>query len=260
MFSYLEKKDAAAWQCAEGFKTCCNGNLLEKFVVEKIWSPIVWKDGKRCGENFLYSDLCVLDFDDQGDEAMGDIARSLADTAHLIATTKSHLIEKPGHGTCERFRLVVPWERRIEDKETYIFNMKQIHRRYHWADKSCLDASRWFYPCKEIFSIVRGAECFRQEVKELPVGCQEKTLGSNPRKSLPNWLLGFINSGHIAQGTSRHWKLFAAAYELACFGWDDARIFTTLRNAPINWDGISEADLKQRIANARRKHDKANTQ
>lgn len=124
---------------------------IQRYILSYAWSPIVWANGTRLKMNFMFSDLCALDFD-SGAWSVAD-ARAMLEKnalAGLIGTTKSHTDAAP------RFRLIMPWDGRITCAKTYEQNMKRLTEHMP-ADKAAKDAARFFWPCKEIVFYRPGA-------------------------------------------------------------------------------------------------------
>lgn len=137
-------------------------------MTSNIWSGIVWKDGRRKASNFLFSDVCVLDFDD-GQMTLREAQKVFCDQIHILGTTRSHQKEKQGI-ISDRFRVVIPWERRITDSKEYRYNMEKVVRDYP-ADSQCVDAARLYFPCKEIVSI--SDDGYKRSVLDKPPGFGE---------------------------------------------------------------------------------------
>lgn len=138
---------ASGYQAVQIFKM----EDVRHIIIKNVWSPIVWKDGVRKGSGFLSSNICALDFDD-GEMTLGQAVKSFCDMKHIIATTKSHQLSKNGGPPVDRFRVVLFWECKITDKDTYLHNMRKVFDKFP-CDKACKDAARFFYPCKDIISV-----------------------------------------------------------------------------------------------------------
>lgn len=123
---------------------------LAFFVTSYVWSPIIWKDGKRNGNNFISAELLVLDFDDGITTVCNaiDFMKTM-NFRGLIGTTKSHQIEKSGKPACDRFRVAVQWHRPITEYDTYRQNVEKMIKLLG-ADPACKDGGRAFQPCLHI--------------------------------------------------------------------------------------------------------------
>lgn len=130
-----------------------NGKLAIAYVMQRyIWSPIVWKDGLRKRVNFLHADYCALDFDSP-EIAMQDVIRMFVDVPHIIGPTRNHRKPKKNQVACDRFRVLLPFERRITDLDEYEYNMGLYIKKYG-SDESCNDGARIYWQCQSIASII----------------------------------------------------------------------------------------------------------
>lgn len=128
---------------------------LANAVCEKVWSPIVYKDGYRRGENFLSSEIIALDFD--SGVSIDYMTKFLeeGDLCGIVGTTKHHQISKDGKEPTDRFRVILMAEKctSIDDyKETMQFYIKRFK-----AD-NCGDGARFFNPCTKIHYINTSSE------------------------------------------------------------------------------------------------------
>ena len=157
MFSWHPLKSTDASKFSKGFKILeadtfddsWRMQYLERAITKHCWSPIIIKGGHRLEKNFLGSYICALDFDAPY-TPLACAIEEFKDFSHIIATTKSH--QKPKNGVvCDRYRVVLWWERLITDLAEYKFNLsKQIDNYY--SDKACKDGARFFFPCVDIVS------------------------------------------------------------------------------------------------------------
>ncbi len=132
---------------------------LVQHVTTKSWSPIIWKEGQRKTPNFLYSDWGALDCD--GTYPIEQACKDWCDTTSLIVTTKSDRPES------RRYRVIFPWEKRIEDVNQYIFNTDKLVSCYD-MDPSGTDGGRWFWPGMNVVQLV--PEGMSQPVLKVPAG------------------------------------------------------------------------------------------
>lgn len=163
MISFHSSKDFSSPNMfASGFRSAeiFDMERISRCITQFVWSPIVWENGIRHQSKFLAVRLCALDFDD-GDLTLENAVNSFCDMTHVIGVTKSHQKEKNGI-ICDRFRVVLVFESKIENLEIYKSNMALL-TRIHGADKACKDGARFFYPCNEIVSV--NNDGYFQEVK-----------------------------------------------------------------------------------------------
>lgn len=149
-----------ASHCQSGFKTA---DRIGHSFTKHAWSGCVWDNGRRLEECFLYSDWCILDFDD-GEMTLAEATKTFCDCIHAIGTTRSHQKDKLGV-VCDRFRVAIPWAERITDLHTFRHNMIVLRKSFP-LDKKCHDGARFYFPCIAVTSM--SAEGYTQEVLEAP--------------------------------------------------------------------------------------------
>lgn len=118
------------------------------------WSPIVWDSNKkRAGYNFKHSDFLTLDIDDG--ITLKEAVSILEGFDILVLATKNHLKAKKVESVNEekvneRFRIIIPFERRVTSLAEYKATMDKIKEVFPWADLSCLDPARVYWASKSI--------------------------------------------------------------------------------------------------------------
>lgn len=165
MISYHLTRDGKGDAYARGFKAADVGAIkrLEKAVTGFVWSPCIWRDGVRKQDNFLRADWCVLDVDSP-EMPLAEACKRFGDMVHIIGTTKSHLKDKGGV-VCDRYRVMLLFERAITNLRDYRYTMSRVVRRYP-VDQQPKDGARFFFPCTEI--IQSSAEGYVEECLEAP--------------------------------------------------------------------------------------------
>ena len=162
----LSRADDETEYYAKGWQTLqikMFGQFLS-VIKSHCWSPCVWKNGHRLKRNFLSADFIAFDIDSPGSPTLADAMRTWCDAKHVIGPTKSH--QKPKHGVvCDRYRVIVKTDVRIEDLGVYEYNEK-IAIDHYGADKACRDGGRFFFPCTDIAQSLRDGETW--VVKEVP--------------------------------------------------------------------------------------------
>lgn len=218
------------------FKTQ-NPLSLDQFaelVCASVWSPIIWKDGVRRGENFLSAKYAGLDFDDGQWDL--DEARAFFESSgvnYLLGTTKSHRLNKNGL-VADRFRVILPFENIITDPQLYCYNMWSLSQDLP-IDPACKDAGRFFYPCKEIVSHKNrpGAQLkVRQKPKESvkpkePMNQKNHGFNLNQR-IIPAFVLTLLRSS-----TERHNDALKVGRILAKRGFELDEILHLVRQSPL---------------------------
>lgn len=144
-------------------------NMHKSFRVEKVtnmkelttavcqssrWSPIIWEEGLRRSENFLYSDFAVFDFDN-GIWTIEHAKKFCNDLGFwfFIYPTKNHRKSKNGSEILDRFRMIFPWEHRITSLDAYTKNLDRIAKEYGMpCDPACKDGARMYAPSRNLFA------------------------------------------------------------------------------------------------------------
>lgn len=149
-FSYFDGDPHLAGNCY--YKNAIvveDDDLLPKIITNRVWSPVVWRDGRRRGENFVHADYLAMDFD-EGDPTLSDMLRETCDMKRIIGTTKSHQKPKGAKPPCDRYRVLIPFERRITELSEFLGTMDDVVKKYPSVDKSALLGSQYFRKCSEI--------------------------------------------------------------------------------------------------------------
>lgn len=242
MISYKKFDGYDSFKYRANFERLSNMSLLKETILTCAWSPIVWKNNYAKTDNFESSSFLALDFDTPGEETMEEINHSLQDHKRIIATTKSHNILKNGI-VCDRFRLIIPFTKTITDYKTYKYTYQRALDKYPWADKSCTDGARFFFPSKEVVFFDRESE-YKWEVLEPAFDPEaDKFVRLPPTGKIPLWCLKFINDGVV--GHSRNMTLLGVCCELFRQGFVEADVRRIVMRAKIDWHGVNlEAIIK----------------
>lgn len=210
-----------------------------RVINRNVWSPIVWSDGRRCSAQFLFSDYCGLDFDDT--LSLDDAIGVFKDFRCIIATTENHRKTKNGH-YADRFRVVIPWEKRITCRAEYCHNMAMAIKEYG-ADQACKDAGRLFKPSVEVALLndaddmpVMAVPAVRKEVAAVAVGV------------MPKWLADLIARGSDGE-SGRNIAAFKIAS--ACFRHGISGVFEILKGS-YGVNTLSDAELIMVVRSAQK--------
>lgn len=182
-----------------------NPHIVAKLICEYAWSPICWSPRERKGDNFAAALWCALDFDSGEytlERALDDVTS--AGLMHVIGTTKSHGLEKGGDSpqgqpapACDRFRLLLRFERVVTDRKLFERAMRAAMETFPHADKSCKDAARFYFPCKEIVSAARGHPFW-------PIDEDQEEAGpAPPRADRPRRTTDYASKAERPKSTSR---------------------------------------------------------
>lgn len=201
---------------------------LSVIITNGVWSPIIWKGGKRQEKNFLFSDFFALDFDD-GKWTIADAIEWLNDAnfSYIIGTTRSHQVAKGDKKACDRFRVLIPWHKRITDCNTYKQNVTRIINLTP-ADRAPKDGGRLFFPCVEIITKKEALPCqWRPYAEPVYTPSPYKDTGI-----IPPWLKKVIQDG--AHDGDRNNKCFYIACKLSELGFTEDECIRGVMMSTIN--------------------------
>lgn len=112
------------------------------------YSPILYKNDVRRGENFSCCQLVILDFDGAVDlEEINERVQKLG-INYAIAPTQSHGIIKDEKETSDYFRLIIPLKTKITSKKKYKKVYNEFLAIFPEADSSCKDLARFYFSGK----------------------------------------------------------------------------------------------------------------
>lgn len=194
-----------------------NIHNFASLISKKVWSPIVWKSGRRHKSTFKSCKYLALDFDEGFTikEAIDWV--NIHGYAAIIGTSKSHQKEKVTPSgkiqkACDRFRLVIPMSVEIEDLDEYELNMEHVMDTLP-CDPSCKDGARFFYPCKDVVHKATGKPYDPLSKMEVTKMIEEKrrrlalvVSNNETRKQsgiLPSWIYETLKHG-VKESESRH--------------------------------------------------------
>lgn len=126
---------------------------LAPHVTRSVYAACVWAGGKRGAVYYMAAQFCVLDFDESLTKAQA--VERLNGLAFLLGPTKSDGVAKGNHPPRDRFRVLVPFERRIYQRDVFEWNMKRTIKRFE-ADTKPYDGGRIWQPCTSVEMIREG--------------------------------------------------------------------------------------------------------
>ena len=110
-------------------------------------SNIVWSGRNvRKTSHFEFADFLALDID--FGISVNEAIRLFSEYRVLIVATKSHQLKKNIAGSevaCDRFRVIVPFARRVATLGDYEVTLDEVKRRFPFIDTSCTDAARYYH-------------------------------------------------------------------------------------------------------------------
>ena len=213
---------------APGWKTLdVDWPRLAKGITKCCWSGNIWADGYRKYSNFIQSDFCVLDFDSGETSLAAAVDNYFCDMQHIIATTRSHQKNKGGV-TCDRFRVILLWDKTIRCPQVYEWNLKELIDTYY-ADPSAFNASRFFYPSVDIVSTNFDPDAYKMNYRR---SIPEKKFAPEkvePRENVP--LIDEILSGK-GDRDNRNADYFRMACEAYKANWPPDKLERLILSKP----------------------------
>ncbi len=241
-----------------------NAQELWNIISQYTYSPIIYKNNYRLGDNFLYSDLCILDVDNDETSiySLEDCIRDFGDLTIMIGSTRSHMLEK--HGViAPRFRILIPWEHRITCPFSYKKSIEYAQGLCEGSDKSTKDLARMFYPCREILYVNGGGE----KMPVIPVAAdviknqknyEHYKRAKSLQDPLPQHIKDFLTLGKVFGG-SRNRSVYTSARALLEKGFTFAEVESLIAGSPFDRRGFPHAELKTCLASAEKKEKRART-
>jgi hypothetical protein len=237
MFSY--HTTLATADCyGHGFKTCRLDTFenLSQLLTKVVWSPIVFKDGRRLRTHFMGARLLVLDFD-SGEMTIARAQDIWCDCRHIIGTTRHHQKVKDGKPACDRFRVVMEFSDIVTSIGDYEATMRHFIDEYG-ADPACKDGARYFFPCVDIVSV--SDDGYKQDIIIAPdpiPGSYKKVLNAKSTqykltKKFPKWVTKYLKDG--APAGHRHRQALGVAVELFEVGFTSDLVHEALSNVPMS--------------------------
>lgn len=253
----LRDDDYAGNGYAHNYMATTVDNLIDlaEIIRERVWSPIVWREGRRLKDNFAKSDLWVFDFDEG--RTLHDVEQWLQQRklAHIIGLTKSHQMPKVSGKSvkppCDRFRVIVPMHEPITDLETFEYNMTGAIKTLG-CDESCKDGARFYFPCTRIHAMAPG-QPVRWKPRSLSLPSRgelaqravEKSNFDATYRRIPRHLQNMLACG-VASG-GRHKACYRLGANLIHYGFSDDQILSMVLSSPLA--EIGEKDVGRAVAN-----------
>ena len=231
---------------------------IGKLVSTYTNSPCMWAHGIRNKKNFVRADWLGLDFDEG--MSLKDALFEFEPFLHVIGTTKSHQIDKGGK-VCDRFRVFLKFCSPCNDARDYEHTVKTFVSQTR-ADKACVDAARYFWPCKEIVRVKPFGDLIGVfKAPEIPPKARQNF--ANKRKAYENhhkkngtyplWIDGKLEGG-CAIGT-RNKTTYMIAAELSKLGFGKDKIVDMIEQSSIpacGADDFSKGEIERTVLSAMR--------
>lgn len=199
------------------FKPVEVNNLYDfvEFATKHNYSTGIFKDNYRNKANFLEAECIALDVDNEDPRDNYTIASAkkiFADYKHIIMPSRSHQKEKNGR-VADRFRVILFLERPITDAKDFTATWSSLLEYYPAADKACKDASRFYYPSPEAYSVNEHGRSWPVTEYVAPEPVDTTTISTNDdlgqlARSTMNFLIYGAPAGY------RNARLFKAAKDM----------------------------------------------
>lgn len=223
---------------------------LVKHATTCNYSMGVFKDNYRTKKNFQQAQAIAIDVDNDGlndNYTIAEAAEKFAQYKHIIMPSKSHKKEKNGK-VADRFRVILFLSDTITDPKDFQATWKTVYECYPAADRACKDASRFFFPSTEVYSIQTSGKTWpvtkyvQPEVTEL-----DSTLSEGVKGTLSKQTLEFLING--APEGRRNVSLFKAAKDMQEQGYTEQDVKTRLQlmiDGGGDWatDYVNDKDLE----------------
>ncbi len=148
-----------------------------------------FKENYRSRENFIASDVVVMDCDNSHSENPADWVTEerflvmVPDTAVAIVPSRNNMKPKDGKCARPRFHVYFPVSE-VEDEAMYAEMKRVIHHRFPFFDGAALDAARFIYGCaaenvlwqEGSQSILAVIESFPKSSGSIPQGKRNSTM------------------------------------------------------------------------------------
>jgi hypothetical protein len=227
---------------------------LQDTILDTLWAPGTFVDGRRSIASFEQTTLLVLDIDDGCTIEQAKLIFS--EYAHIIAPSKSHQKDKvrPSGNispACDRFRLILPLNEPITNDNDFKATWFRAQALCPAIDAACKDASRFFFPSTEVVHVNSG--------RAFPVSRATPKQEIAPTVALPHAQLSpsvrtmkFISMG--APDGQWHAELVAACMDLKQQQWDEEAARTLLMKVTGTLDEHDEGVIEDIWANREPRH------
>lgn len=193
-------------------------NSLQEFVnyaTSSNYSTGTFKDHYRTKANFVKAECIAIDVDNDDETVEYTIENAkevFSGYKHIILPSKSHQKEKNGR-VADRFRVILFLESPITSAKDFTATWHELLKLYPGADHACKDASRFYYPSPDVYSINETGKLWGvTEYTEPEIDPLDAALLSGYRGQLSKSTLNFLAYG--APAGKRNLRLFKAAKDM----------------------------------------------
>jgi len=129
-------------------------NQILEFITANNYSAVKFNRNRRLKKNAQNTRIIVLDIDDiqPDNKTLKDVSKSISNLNHIIATTRSHQLNKNGI-ICDRYRIILFTQNEIVSADEYKRYIYQFGEQFGLTfDKKAVDIGRLFYKSQTIVS------------------------------------------------------------------------------------------------------------
>jgi hypothetical protein len=223
---------------------------LVKHATTSNYSMGVFRDNYRNKKNFKETEAIAIDVDNDGPNdnyTITEAAEKFAQYKHLIMPSRSHQKEKNGK-VADRFRVILFLDRTVTDPKDFQATWKTIYEGYPAADRACKDASRFFFPSPEVYSLNADGKLWPAAKYVVPETNElDEALSKGERGTLSKQTLEFFMNG--APEGRRNQYLFKAAKDMQEQGYHASEVIAKLEamiKSGGDWatDYVNDKDLE----------------
>jgi ABC-type oligopeptide transport system ATPase subunit len=221
-------------------------NELSVFTIKYDWSPFLFNNNYRHGNNWSRCDVFAIDIDEG---CTIERAKELfKEYTYAILTSKSHQIEK-NDKIVDRFRIIIPLSSSIMDREIYKNTWYSLSNKFPFIDQQCKDFARFYYKSKELIHINNGKTLDPVTENVMPNILQAPQLELKLTKGkLSRGTMEFIVEG--AQSGKRNISAYKAAKDFQEQGYTIDEAYERLIKSPCIDDEFTENELQRTIESA----------
>lgn len=206
-------------------------NIITKYAA----SSCLWASGYRIKKNFRVADWMGLDFDEG--MTLEEAVKTFSSYLHIIATTKSHQIEK-NNKVCDRFRVFLRFGNRCTNAKDYEATARMLVKKFG-ADKACVDAARFFWPCREVVVCKSGGKVIEvvdstveeMNKKKTQIEREQVQRVLYPRGVIPAHIQNKLRFG-VVEGR-RNVTCYGIGADLGASGFSENEIMSLIEDSPI---------------------------
>lgn len=186
-----------------------------KYATTHNYSTGTFRDNYRNKANFIEAECIAIDVDNEDPQhhyTIEEAKAHFAEYRHIIMPSKSHQKDKNGR-VADRFRVVLFLESPIGDAKDFTATWGDLFKFYPAADRACQDASRFFYPSPQAYSVNEQGRSWPVTQYVEPVREDiDIALSTGDKGQLSRETLNFLTYG--AMPGQRNPKLFKAAKDM----------------------------------------------